>query len=576
MRDGVELSATIWRPDTPAQAPVILSLTPYHVLYRALDPVSETDLPAGDAAYFVPRGYAYVQADVRGTYLSGGCWDYGGIKERQDGYDLVEWLGTREWSNGKVAMTGASYDGTTANAAAVEQPPHLATIVPVSAISRWWGYAYQQGARSSYSGESADIDPPSDTPTDFMFAYGFLPPPDPAALDAPTQIANRWALCDRVEQTLHGYDTQPDYDAFWKERDYLRLADQVNVPVLVTHGQLDFNVKTWEGTQWFEALDTEKVLVIGQWPHASPRGRFPGWDTFLRRWFERWLLGQQNGIEDEPAVRVQTNDGTWRTREQWGPTRTDRVDLTGQPFTFADDGVLTESEMLRGQGQGTRYVRVPVAGTSDLRLAGRPVLHLSAESSLPSTHLIGILCDVGPTGSCGVISRAFLNARYNDSLEQGQDLEPGKRYDFRLEFIDKDHVIAPDHHVELILASSSLTWVASDELRAQNTLHLADSWLDLPLVTMPTSLEVSAPPSAGIGEQMTLSALLTTESGPVSGAPVRFSFQGAEYAATTGPDGVATVSVAVTGPPGEAVAGASYAGTRRLDPSAGEVVLTVG
>ena len=119
---------------------------------------------------------------MRGTYNSGGCWDYGGIKERHDGYDLVEWLGTRSGRTGKVAMTGASYDGTTANAAAVENPPHLATIVPVSAISRWWGYAYQQGTRSTYSGESADIDPPSDTPTDFMFAYGFLPPPDPGAL----------------------------------------------------------------------------------------------------------------------------------------------------------------------------------------------------------------------------------------------------------------------------------------------------------------------------------------------------------------------------------------------------------
>src|SRR5687767_5506232 len=244
MRDGVELSVDLWRPVVPEgmKVPVILTLTPYHVLNRALDPLNETDLPPGDGAYYVPRGYAYAVADVRGTYLSGGCWDYGGIKERQDGYDIVEWFGTRDWSNGKVAMTGASYDGTTANAAAVEQPPHLATIVPISSISRWWGYAYQQGARSSYSGESADIDPPSDTPTDFMFAYGFLPPPSPDALTAAQQVAMRWNLCDRVEQTLHGYDTEPDYDAFWKARDYLRRADQVEVPVLVAHGFLDFNV----------------------------------------------------------------------------------------------------------------------------------------------------------------------------------------------------------------------------------------------------------------------------------------------------------------------------------------------
>src|SRR5687768_1242943 len=249
MRDGVMLSVDLWRPVTPpgVDVPVILSLTPYHSLYYALDP-QETNLPSGDAALFVPKGYAYARADVRGTWGSGGCWDYGGIKERHDGYDLVEWLGTRDWSNGKVAMTGGSYDGTTANAAAVENPPHLATIVPVSAISRWWGYAYQQGTRSTYSGESADIDPPSDTPTDFMFAYGFLPPPEPGSVTSAEQIAMRWQPCDRVEKLLAGYNPQPDYNEFWKERDYLRRALKVKVPVLVTHGLLDFNVKTWEGT----------------------------------------------------------------------------------------------------------------------------------------------------------------------------------------------------------------------------------------------------------------------------------------------------------------------------------------
>jgi X-Pro dipeptidyl-peptidase len=481
MRDGVELSVDIWRPVTPkgVRVPVILSLTPYHVLYVALDP-RETDLPSGDAALFVPKGYAYARADVRGTYNSGGCWDYGGIKERHDGYDLVEWLGKRPWSNGRVAMTGASYDGTTANAAAVERPPHLATIVPVSAISRWWGYAYQQGARSTYSGESADIDPPSDTPTDFMFAYGFLPPPDPGSLTHAQQIAMRWDLCDRVEKFLAGYSTQPDYNAFWKERDYLRMADRVEVPVLVAHGLLDFNVKTWEGTAWFQALRGEKAMVLGQWPHASPRGGYPEWDLFLERWFERWLYGVRNGVENEPAVRVQTNDREWHVQDDWGPSRRLKLPLRGQEFTFVDDGALTESEMLRGIGSG-RYTRVEVPKSSGVRISGRPVLHLSAASDSPSTHFVAVLCDVGPGGACSVISRAFMNARYRDGFEKGKDLEPNKRYSFDLEFIDKDHIVAKDHHLELIISSSSNTWVAPDERRATNTLRLSKSWLELPV-----------------------------------------------------------------------------------------------
>ena len=46
---------------------------------------NEADLPSGDAALVVLRGYAYARADVRGTYNSGGCWNYGGIEERHEG-----------------------------------------------------------------------------------------------------------------------------------------------------------------------------------------------------------------------------------------------------------------------------------------------------------------------------------------------------------------------------------------------------------------------------------------------------------------------------------------------------------
>lgn len=483
MRDGVELSADIYRPVTPkgVKVPVILNLTPYHVLNRALDR-NEEDLPSGDAALFVPKGYAYVRADVRGTYNSGGCWDYGGIKEREDGYDLVEWLGTRPWSNGKVAMTGGSYDGTTANAAAIENPPHLATIIPISAISRWWGYAYQQGARSLYSGESVDIDPPSDTPADFMFAYGGLPPPDPALVTQAQQIAMRWNLCDRVSQTEHGYSSEPDYDRFWKERDYLRRAHKVKVPALITHGQLDFNVKTWEGTQWFEALRGEKLLLVGQWAHASPRGRYAEWDLLLERWLERWLYGVKNGVEKGPSVLVQGADDEWYSRSEWASKKKRTFDLSGGEFRYTDDGLLTESEMIRGVGQGRRYIRVDLEDATDLWIQGRPVLRLRASSDSTSTHFVAVLCDVGPSGACGqVISRAFMNARYHAGLGKGRDLEPGKTYTFPLEFIDKDYIVEPGHHLALLIGSSSTSWVVPDQQRATNLLDLDASRLVVPV-----------------------------------------------------------------------------------------------
>ena len=316
-----------------------------------------------------------------------------------------------------------------------------------------------------------------------MLAYGFLPPPDPATLvSANEQIAMRWNVCDRVEQTLHGYSTQPDYDDFWKERDYLRMADRVEVPVLISHGLLDFNVKTWEGTAWYEALDVPKMLVLGQWPHAYPGTYYKPWQKqILEPWLAHWLYGIENGIEDQPRVHVQTQDKVWHIQDEWPAPSSRELPLADADFEYLDDGLLTESEVLRGVGEGVRWARVPVPNSSGVRFGGRPVLNLRVKSDAASTHFTAVLCDVGPDGACTLISRAFMNARYRDGREVGEDLVPGEWTEVDLQFIDKDWVVAADHHLELRIASSSNTWVAPNLERATNTLDLDASELVLPV-----------------------------------------------------------------------------------------------
>lgn len=487
MRDGVTLSASLHRPaDASGQAitntPVIVTISPYHILGKALDRTESdtgTTDPFVELMYrFVRRGYAYAAVDVRGTYNSGGCWDYGGLKERQDGYDVVEFFGTQPWSNGKVAMIGASYDGTTANAAAVEQPPHLATIVPISSISRWWGYAYQQGARATSSGDRADADPPSDTPTDFMFAYGMIPPPDADRIDDPQALTPRFTPCDRITQAYKGY-VDPQMDGFWTERDYLRLADRVQVPVLVAHGLLDGNVKTWEGTAWFQSLAVEKMLILGQWPHALPA--YNQWQPLLTRWFDRWLYGVANGIEDEPAVHVQGNTGVFRTQESWGDGPVLDIALTGRNRSFVDTGVMDETLIVGAVPEGDTWIQVPVATPSGVRLEGRARLDLVFSSDRPGTTFAAILCDVVvATGACTPVTRAFANARYRNGYEQAQGLGINEVERMTLEFIDTDHQLAPGHAFELRITSSSPTWIASDPLRALNRIYVSESVLHLP------------------------------------------------------------------------------------------------
>ena len=51
-------------------------------------------------------------------------------QDRDDGYDVVEWIAAQEWCNGQVVMSGKSKFGITAIRAAQTNPPHLVAIIP--------------------------------------------------------------------------------------------------------------------------------------------------------------------------------------------------------------------------------------------------------------------------------------------------------------------------------------------------------------------------------------------------------------------------------------------------------------
>jgi len=119
MRDGVRLSADIYFPDGDGPFPAILTITPY-----------DNNGPRDRARWFARRGYAVVLADSRGRYDSGGEWDPFIVEHKTDGYDLVEWIGAQQWSNGNVGMMGGSYLGWTQWWTASQAPPSLKAIAP--------------------------------------------------------------------------------------------------------------------------------------------------------------------------------------------------------------------------------------------------------------------------------------------------------------------------------------------------------------------------------------------------------------------------------------------------------------
>jgi putative CocE/NonD family hydrolase len=144
VRDGTELEAWITKPSNlKVKVPTILTLTQYDI---------DGGRHGDSAGYYASRGYAFVQAYVRGRGRSGGVkTDSLGTQIGRDGYDLVEWIASQPWSDGRVVMFGGSFVGMTQWQTAAELPPHLAAIAPYVPIYPGWDIPNTNGIPQAWT-----------------------------------------------------------------------------------------------------------------------------------------------------------------------------------------------------------------------------------------------------------------------------------------------------------------------------------------------------------------------------------------------------------------------------------------
>ncbi|QZY28253.1 CocE/NonD family hydrolase [Nocardioides coralli] len=466
----------VWR-DTAHDAagqPVLLTYSPYNS-------IGEPD-PARDSLGrdYVPRGYARAVADVIGTRGSTGCWDYGGRAEQQSGVDVVKWLADRGWSNGRVGMIGGSYNGTTASmvAARGRDVPELKAIVPIAAISRWYGYAYGNGVRYLLNSEQP-TDEGFDTPLAFDLGFGKTVAADPMGQTFADTVRARAAECGTVEHTEAGYDRNPDYDGFWRERDYRRHADDFRAAVLLAHGWQDFNVKQEEGTELWRDIPVDrpgtartegvpfKLMYLTQGKHSGGTNG-PQWDSLLQRFLDHTLLGRQTGIRSEGPVITQgeTSEGVtdFRTLADYPApaTRPTRLwlrpdgTLAGSPSgqqhvaSYLETGTSTEEAT-----PGLLYRSQPADART--RVVGSPVLDARLRVSAETMHLTPVLYDEAPDGSRKVVARGFQHLDYRKSLRTA-DPAPGKWVRARVQLLPVDYTLATGHRFVLAVQSSNTVW----------------------------------------------------------------------------------------------------------------------
>jgi predicted acyl esterase len=156
MRDGLKLSANVYRPEKPGRYPVIMAFTGFgkdgfwaekHFGWQvAYEPGSPTvtgsiTFEANDPTFWVPHEYVLIIVDPRGfgrspgqmrtADLDGAVGEHGIMYEgrwARDMYDAIEWAGTQEWSNGNVGLSGVSILAFSQWRVAGLNPPHLKAI----------------------------------------------------------------------------------------------------------------------------------------------------------------------------------------------------------------------------------------------------------------------------------------------------------------------------------------------------------------------------------------------------------------------------------------------------------------
>ncbi len=348
--DGVELDTWIVRPPVAGRVPVVLDVTPY---YGGGSPIREGGaghLLGAKADLLIPRGYAYGIASLRGTGNSGGCFTIGGPTEAKDTAAVIEHYGRQPWSNGRVGLIGASYDGTAPQDVWVEAPPSLKTIVPASGISDLYKYSFVNGVPIKLQGFSFNTyywGLVGLSPSGLYTGSNQLRDPVnvPGAVTGEICADQVWVQEGGVSSTLDG-----NKDGYWQLRDFgaeLRAApDKQRASVFYIHGLQDWNVKPHNMDGWLADVQNAGAPFkawLGQWGHAWPDRA--DWSQVLVAWFDEFLKERDTGILDAPPIQIQDDTGRWRHEKTWlsGATK----DVTLHPRA---DGSL-------GGAQGTGTVR---------------------------------------------------------------------------------------------------------------------------------------------------------------------------------------------------------------------------
>jgi len=493
MRDGIQLSTNIFLPNEEGSFPTILMRTPY----------GNGDANNGAARAYAQAGYAYVIQDTRGRFESQGIFNPF-MDEAQDGYDTQEWISKQSWCNGKIGTTGGSYVGFTQWISAPPGSPALKAMFPVITFTDFHddivyvGGAFQLSLAIGW-GAMVTVQPGENLEKlNFQELYSCLP------------LTGYYKILGREISFYNDWLAHPDYDDYWLPATVGNKFNHINVPIYNLGNWYDIFAKstTENFHRMREEASTEETrrsqkLLMGAGAHGMPSQKLGERDfgenatidigVIERRWFDRWLKDERNGIMEEAPVKIFVMGiNQWRDEQEWplARTRYTRYYLhsNGKANTLHGDGVLDVESPRDETSDIFKYDPndpVPTNGGSNLTLPAGPFdqrkieersdilvytttplkepvevtgpihLILYASSSASDTDFTAKLVDVCPDGTAWNLTDGIIRARYRNSSKNPELIVPGKIYRYDIDLWVTSNVFLKDHCIRLEISSSN-------------------------------------------------------------------------------------------------------------------------
>jgi uncharacterized protein len=447
MPDGVRLASNVYRPDKPGKYPVVLSMTPYGkdftpptfsvdgkpspssylpYVFRVYSHGADmghmkismlTSWEAPDPAFWVPNGYVVIIVDQRGGFKSEGKPTPDPFAGGTDLFNLVEWAGTQEWSNGNVGMIGVSALAINQYYVASKRPAptHLKAIIP------WEGMMDRYRDLTFWGGIPE---------TNFSQSLG----PFKANVEKmpPAQAAKVWA-------------NAMDPVANQKMLEEIPRVDLITVPALICASWSDKGLHTRGTFELYRMIGSKDKWLYTHGGRKWERFYSEEGRGYQKKFFDRYLKNTDNSWESTPRVRLEVRETrdeyTVRPENEFPLARTQYKRL----YLNATDGSLGTQPNPKAriaypstQGGSASF---GITFDEDTELTGYMKLKLwvAAESTDDMDLFVTVrkfagICDV-PSPVCGTLEQAVgkdriakgneiqfrgMNGFYADAAARGQ------------------------------------------------------------------------------------------------------------------------------------------------------------